>query len=99
MKIFNNIVISKLINSRRLQWLGHLERMNYEREVKRIAWKITARRKDGTSRKRWKELDEKQIKDYKKIAKNLKYWKKTQKWFSLLLKNNYGLHVTEKSQI
>lgn len=30
------------MKSRKLQWLGHMQTANSEREVKRIAWKISA---------------------------------------------------------
>lgn len=40
--IFNDTVITNYTNnkSRRLRWQGHLERMNHEKEVKRITGKI-----------------------------------------------------------
>ena len=61
---------------KRLEWLGHLERMIQEREVKMVAWKIPeGKRKRGRPRKKWKEaieedLAEKQIQDWRKNAKN-----------------------------
>jgi hypothetical protein len=86
-QLFDDTSISDFIKSRRLQWLGHLERMDESRNVKTIAWKAPdSKRKRGRPRKRWREaveedLKEKGIQNWKEKAKNRKKWKEvTRLW-------------------
>jgi Reverse transcriptase (RNA-dependent DNA polymerase) len=77
--------IDMYIKARRLQWLGHIERMEDDRIPRRIAWKTPMhKRKKGRPRKRWREevmadLREKGIQNWKAKAKNRKEWKRITK--------------------
>nr|CAH7754171.1 unnamed protein product [Callosobruchus chinensis] len=78
-ELLNESLTSNFVKSRRLQWLGHLERMEQEREVKQVAWKTPqGKRKRGRPRKRWRvaveeDLEEKKIQNWRqpqKIGRN-----------------------------
>jgi len=80
-ELYNDNKITDYIRGRRLQWLGHLERMDDSREVKRIAWRIPiGKRKRGRPRRKWREaveedLEQKQIRDWRRLARDRKQWK------------------------
>nr|CAH7756657.1 unnamed protein product [Callosobruchus chinensis] len=86
-ELCNESPINNFVKFRRLQWLGHLERMEQEREVKQMAWKIPeGKRKRGRPRKRWREaveedLEEKKIQNWRQQAKDRKKWRElTRLW-------------------
>ena len=66
--------IDMVIKSRRLQWLGHTERMARNRTVRRIAWKAPGyKKKRGRPRRRWRgavleDLEDEGIVDWKAKA-------------------------------
>lgn len=80
-ELFRDTRISNFIKMRRMQWLGHLERMVEGRDVRSLAWKIPeGKRKRGRPRKRWRDaieedLAEKGIQNWKTKAMNRKEWK------------------------
>lgn len=84
-KLYNDTNIISYIKMRRFQWLGHLQRMGNEREVKTVAWKVPeGKRRRGRPRKRWAEaieedLIEKGVQDWKKKAKDRQQWRKITK--------------------
>ncbi|XP_063929931.1 uncharacterized protein LOC135142191 [Zophobas morio] len=79
--LYNDKVVSNFIKIKRLQWLGHLERITQERKVKMVVWKIPeSKRKRVRPREKWKDaiqedLTEKQKQDWRKNAKKLKEWR------------------------
>jgi hypothetical protein len=74
--------IIRFIKSQRLKWLGHVERMQKEREVTRTyKWKPFASRPIGRRKIRWeddvrKDLQTIKIKNWKKSILNRDLWKK-----------------------
>lgn len=80
--IYEEATITELVKIRRLQWLGHLGRMEESRTVKEIPWrKIEGVRKRGRPRKRWWEvlqvdLKDKGITNWREKATNRKDWNK-----------------------
>lgn len=80
-EIYKEPTIDKIIKARRLQWLGHIERMEEGRIPKTIAYRRpTYKKKRGRPRKRWYEavkadLEEKNIREWKIKSKNRKEWK------------------------
>ncbi|KAK5641023.1 hypothetical protein RI129_009570 [Pyrocoelia pectoralis] len=75
--------IGEFVKNRRLQWLGHLIRMNDDRNVKNVAWRAPGgRRKNGRPRIRWiqaveNDLTEKRIRNWR-VGK--KYDRITSEW-------------------
>lgn len=85
--LFSEPIISDVVRSRRLQWAGHLERMESERLVKTIAWREPeGKRRRGRPRRKWREameedIREKQIENWRRKAADRKKWKEvTQLW-------------------
>jgi hypothetical protein len=76
---YENIV--RHIKSKRLSWLGHVERMPNERVAKTIyRWKPYATRRKGRPRLRWEDearndLRKMGVKNWKKRAQERKQWK------------------------
>ena len=76
---YENIV--RHIKSKRLSWLGHVERMPNERVVKTIyKWKPYATRPKGRSRLRWEDdvrndLKKMGVKNWKQRVQERKQWK------------------------
>jgi len=75
---YENIV--RHIKSKRLSWLGHVERMPNERVAKTIyKWKPYATRPKGRPRLRWEDdvrndLRKMGVKDWKQRAQERKQW-------------------------
>ena len=76
--------ILELINKRKLQWFGHLARMNSERQVRKV-WEagITEKRERGRPPENWYSATSKLLKkkgltwqEGKKLATNKKEWRK-----------------------
>jgi len=80
-EIYKAPTIDQVVKARRLQWLGHIERMPEERIVKRIESKAPEyKKRRGRPRKRWKQsvlenLKEKKIEDWRNKALNRKTWR------------------------
>lgn len=80
-ELYNEPNITQVIKARRLQWLGHMERLPDERIVKEVRWRIPeGRRKRGRPRKKWweavkEDLKEKGGHNWKQIAKDRERWK------------------------
>ena len=80
--LFKEPPIGEVVKARRMQWLGHLERMNEQRIVKHLAWKEpVGKKRKGRPRKKWREavaidLKERQITNWKEKAKDRKTWQK-----------------------
>ncbi|CAH0560543.1 unnamed protein product [Brassicogethes aeneus] len=76
--IYKEPIITEVVKSRRIQWLGHLERMDDHRLVKGIGNKMAeGKRRKGRPRKKWmeevlKDLKEKKIVGWKTKAKDRK---------------------------
>ena len=74
--------IIRFIKSQRLKWLGHVERMQKEREVTKIyKWKTFASRPIGRPKNRWeddvrKDLQTMKIKNWKRSVLDRDFWKK-----------------------
>ena len=74
--------IIRFIKSQRLKWLGHVERMQKEREVTKIyKWKPFASRPIGRPKNRWeddvrKDLQTMKIKNWKRSVLDRDLWKK-----------------------
>ena len=74
--------IVRFIKSQRLKWLGHIERMQKEREVTKIyKWKPFASRPIGRPKNRWeddvrKDLQTMKIKNWKRSVLDRDLWKK-----------------------
>ena len=74
--------IIRFIKSQRLKWLGHIERMQKEREVTKIyKWKPFASRPIGRPKNRWeddvrKDLQTMKIKNWKRSVLGRDVWKK-----------------------
>ena len=74
--------IIRFIKSQRLKWLGHVERMQKEREVKKIyKWKPFASRPIGRPKNRWeddvrKDLQTMKFKNWKRSVLDRDLWKK-----------------------
>ena len=74
--------IIRFIKSQRLKWLGHIERMQKEREVTKIyKWKPFASRPIGRPKNRWeddlrKHLQPMKIKNWKRSVLDRDLWKK-----------------------
>ena len=74
--------IIRFIKSQRLKWLGHIERMQKEREVAKIyKWKPFASRPIGRPKNRWeddvrKDLQTMKIKKWKRSILDRDLWKK-----------------------
>lgn len=81
-ELYNDTAIINVIRSKRLQWLGHLERMERTRDVKEVAWKIPeGKKKKGRPRRKWKEavmqdVAEQDIRDWKNIARDRDKWRR-----------------------
>ncbi|KAI4466078.1 hypothetical protein MML48_3g00018587 [Holotrichia oblita] len=81
-ELFGEKPIGQIVKKRRLQWLGHLARMKANRSVKDIAWKKPeGRRKSDRPRKKWRDeieedLKEKNIRNWRDVAKNRKEWRR-----------------------
>ena len=79
MRVFD---IIRFIKSQRLKWLGHIERMQKEREVTKIyKWKPFASRPIGRRKNRWKDdvrkdLQTMKIKNWKRSVLDRDLWKK-----------------------
>ena len=77
--------IDSIITARRLQWLGHMERVTEDRTVGRIAWKTLGyKKKRGRPRKRWiktllEDLKDKGIADWRRKAMDRRDWKRITK--------------------
>ena len=75
--------IIRFIKSQRLKWLGHVERMPYEREVTRIyKWKPLASRPKGRPKNRWEDdmrmdLQKMKIKNWKRSVLDRDSWTTT----------------------
>jgi hypothetical protein len=73
--------IVRYIKSKRLSWLGHVERMSDERVAKRIyKWKPYATRPKGRPRLRWQDevrndLRKMGVKNWKQRVQERKQWK------------------------
>ena len=76
---YENIV--RYIKSKRLSWLGHVERMPNERVVKTIyKWKLYPTRPKGSPRLRWEDdarndLRKMGVKNWKQRVQERKQWK------------------------
>jgi len=68
--------IGRHIKSKRLSWLGHVERMPIERVVKTIyKWKLYGTRPKGRPRLRWEDdLRKMGVKNWKQRAQERKQW-------------------------
>jgi hypothetical protein len=72
--------IIKLINGQRISWLGHLERMEENRMLKKIfTQELEGTRQSGRPRKRWKEEVERDIevlgvRRWRELATDRKNW-------------------------
>jgi hypothetical protein len=73
--------VIRFIKSQQLKWIGHVERMPQEREVKRIyKWKPLASRPIGRPKIRWeddirKDLQTMRIENWKKNVLDRDFWK------------------------
>ena len=78
--------IIRFIKSQRLKWLGHIERMQKEREVTKIyKWKPFTSRPIGRPKNRWKDdvrkdLQTVKIKNWKRSVLDRDLWKKIVEW-------------------
>lgn len=85
MDIYKEPEISKIIRSRRLGWLGHIERMSDDRSAKKMLdIEFGATRKKGRPKTRWfsevmKDLTDRGIEDWRVKARNRTEWKKINK--------------------
>ncbi|KAF2889780.1 hypothetical protein ILUMI_16392 [Ignelater luminosus] len=81
----NEEIYDIFIKTKRLQWLGHVERMQENRTVKKLAWKDPDyKKKRVRPRKRWREailedMQEKGFTEWKKKAKDKKDWRRITK--------------------
>ncbi|KAF2883688.1 hypothetical protein ILUMI_22483 [Ignelater luminosus] len=109
-ELFNEPLIDAVVKSRRLQWLGHSERMDNTRNIKDTAWRIPEgkKRRGGPRRKRKEAVveynREKRIINWKEKLKTEKDGKKKYKNSTLVStdENNipevYGsIDILEKS--
>ena len=80
-ELFNELTIEKVVRSKRLQWLGHMERMDNSRTVKGIEGRGTeGKRKRGRPRKEWGEtvwedIRRRNITNWREKAMDKKRWK------------------------
>jgi hypothetical protein len=80
-KLIKQKNIIRFIKSRRLKWLGHVERMPNEREVARIyKWKPLASRPEGRLKNRWEDdgrmdLQNMKIFNWKKSVLDINSWR------------------------
>lgn len=80
-ELYGEKSVGVFVKYRRLQWLGHLVRMEEGRNVKDVAWKKPeGKRKKGRPRNRWiqaveKDLEEKRIRNWRELARDRKKWK------------------------
>jgi hypothetical protein len=67
------------IKAQRLEWLGHLERMNEERTTKKITcWKQLSFRPQGRPKKKWEDvlqgLQIMKVKSWKTLGQRKEQW-------------------------
>jgi hypothetical protein len=89
-RIRNNMEIDKLIEgadivrfikTRRIKWLGHIQRMDRARQTRKLLdWKPMGIRLVGRPRQRWQEdvmedLQKLKIKKWKETAKDKRTWR------------------------
>jgi hypothetical protein len=73
--------IIHFIKAQRLRWLGHVERMPMERDIKKICkWKVIASRPVGCPKIRWvdnimKDIQAMKIVNCKRCAQDKNKWK------------------------
>jgi hypothetical protein len=86
MEIDNSIEgadIVRFIKVQRIKWLGHIQRMDQARPIKkllRIDWKPMGTRLIGKPRQRWQEdvmedLEKLKVKNWKEAAKDKRTWR------------------------
>ena len=84
-ELFNEPTIEEVVRSKRLQWLGHMERMDDSRTVKRIKGRATeGKRKPGRPRKEsretvWEDIRRRNITNWREKAMDKKRWKEETK--------------------
>jgi hypothetical protein len=82
MHMFNASDIISTIKSKRIEWLGHIQRMTRERGVKRIFEdKPGGRRRAGRPRLRWvdgveNDLRTMGVKRWRNVAKDREEWRR-----------------------
>jgi hypothetical protein len=81
-ELIRNVDIVRLIKSRRMNWVGHVMRMEGWRIPRRIlVWKPVGRRIRGRPRKRWivdveEDFQAMGIRGWRKLSKERTEWKK-----------------------
>jgi len=80
-KLTESADIVRFIKAQRIEWLGHIQRMDQARPTRKLAdWKPMGTRQVGRSRQQWQEdvmedLKKLKIKNWKETAKDRTTWR------------------------
>jgi hypothetical protein len=80
-KLIKSADIVRFIKAQRIQWLGHIQRMDQARPTRKLLdWKPMGTRPMGRPRQRWQEdvmedLKKLKVKNWKETAKGRRTWR------------------------
>jgi hypothetical protein len=80
-KLIKGADIVRFIKAQRIEWLGHIQRMDQARPTRKLLdWKPRETRSIGRPRQRWREdvmedLKKLKVKNWKETAKDKRTWR------------------------